>query len=242
MKINLTKLASRSKTIILITVNWVLRFAGYNVVNSKRLIDFYLYEYGSYEHYRNVQIFHNKRKLNRVWSDKTTLSLICDELKQQFPDRRLTGICHGTRSGFEQNFMSEYAGFDVIGTEISDTYNQFDKTVHWDFHNVDPQWVSRFDFVYSNSLDQAWNPREALTTWLNQLNDGGILVIEHTEAHGPEGASEMDPFGVRPTVMPYVLSEWFGWDVSMKIVQNRNDNYDLDAWLFFVRKNVPFVE
>ena len=239
---NLTKLASRSKTIILTTVNWVLHFTGYKMVNSKRLIDFYLYEYGSYEHYRNVQIFHNKRKLSRVWSDKTTLSLICDELKQQFPDRRLTGICHGTRNGFEQNFMSEYAGFDVIGTEISDTYNQFDKTVHWDFHNVDPQWVARFDFVYSNSLDQAWNPHEALTTWLNQLNDGGILVIEHTEAHGPEGASEMDPFGVRPTVMPYVLSEWFGWDVSMKIVQTRKDNYDLDAWLFFVRKNVPFVE
>ena len=41
MKINLTKLASRSKTIILTTVNGVLQFTGYNVVNSKRLIDFF---------------------------------------------------------------------------------------------------------------------------------------------------------------------------------------------------------
>ena len=96
--------------------------------------------------------------------------------------------------------------------------------------------------MYSNSLDQAWSPRTALTTWLNQLTPEGVLVIEHTEAHGPEGASEMDPFGVRPTVMPYVLSDWFGWDISVKFLRSRKDNNGLDVWIFVIRRNVPIIE
>ena len=101
--------------------------------------------------------------------------------------------------------------------------------------------VSKFDFVYSNALDQAWNPRAALVTWLNQLSDIGVLVIEHTEAHGPEGASEMDPFGVRPTVVPYVLSEWFGYGVSVRFVKSRKGNNGLDVWLFFIKKNLSNI-
>ena len=72
---------------------------------------------------------------------------------------------------------AEYAGFDVIGTEISDTAGQFANTVQWDFHDVNGEWVSRFDFVYSNSLDHAWNPKFALQTWLNQLNPKGRAGI-----------------------------------------------------------------
>ncbi|MYB77337.1 MAG: hypothetical protein F4X83_09625 [Chloroflexi bacterium] len=180
--------------------------------------------------------------MDSIWSDKTTLSVICNELQRLFPDRPLNGLCHGTRNGFEQRFFSEQAGYHVIGTEISDTAGRFENTVQWDFHDVNPDWVSRFDFVYSNSLDQAWSPRTALTTWLNQLTREGVLVIEHTEAHGPEGASEMDPFGVRPTVMPYVLSDWFGWDISVKFLRSRKDNNGLDVWIFVIRRNVPTIE
>jgi len=64
-----------------------------------------------------------------------------------------------------------------------------------------------------------------------------LLVIEHTEAHGPSHASEMDPFGVRPTVMPYVLTEWFGFDISINIIKSKKENKDLDVWLFFIKKN-----
>lgn len=222
-------------------LNLSLTRFGWEVVDKRRLVDFCLHEYTSYSQYEDIQIFHNKRKLEHVWADKTTLRILCDELKKEFPNRSLKGICHGTRNGFEQKFIGEYAAFEVIGTEISDTADGFDKTIRWDFHDVNEQWVSKFDFVYSNSLDQAWNPRTALVTWLNQLNDTGVLVIEHTEAHGPEGASEMDPFGVRPTVVPYVLSEWFGYDVSMRFVKSRKDNNGLDVWLFFIKKNLSNI-
>lgn len=104
-----------------------------------------------------------------------------------------------------------------------------------------PDWVGAFDFVYSNSLDQGWQPRTALTAWLNQINARGIVILEVTHEHGPEGASEMDPFGVRPVVLPYVLAEWFGHQVSVSFVKDVKANMDKDVWLFAIAKTVPTV-
>ena len=153
----------------------------------------------------------------------------------------MSGICHGTRNGFEQNFISSQKGFEAIGTDISETANDFERSVQWDFHDTNKEWLARFDFVYSNSLDQSWNPRAALVTWLNQLKPDGRLVIEHTHAHGPGGASAMDPFGVRPQVMPYVLCEWFGTEISIRFVKAKKSNNNIDVWLFFVGKNVDVI-
>ena len=218
------------------SANLALKFTSFRLVNKNRLVDYYLHKYENYAQYKGIQVVHNRKKIEDVWSDRTTLSIICGELTKQFPHRIVRGICHGTRNGFEQQFMSDYAGFEVIGTEISDTYDMFENTVQWDFHDLNEKWISKFVFVYSNSLDQAWSPRAALVTWLNQLNNTGILVIEHTELHGPEAVSEMDPFGVRPTVMPYILSEWFGWNISLKILKPKKDNNGLGAWIFLIKK------
>ena len=96
--------------------------------------------------------------------------------------------------------------------------------------------------MYSNSLDQAWEPRLALKTWLSQFKVGGLVIIEHTNAHGPSGAVEMDPFGVRPVAMPCVLSEWFGHQVSISHSKDGKSNYGNDAWLFVLKKIVEQVE
>lgn len=223
-------------------LNPLLSVLGMEAVRSKDIVDYYLHEYTSYEDYRDTQIAHNVRKIKNVWADEATLALMCDELKKDLSGiKTLSGLCHGTRNGFEQKFISAQDGFEAIGTDISDTAKEFERSVQWDFHDVDENWAGKFDFVYSNSLDQSWNPRAALVTWLNQLKPGGMLVIEHTEAHGPSGASEMDPFGVRPQVLPYVLVQWFGTDVSMRFVQAKKANNDLEVWLFFVKRNVGQV-
>jgi SAM-dependent methyltransferase len=206
------------------------------------VVDYYLHTYKSYEEYRQTQITHNIRKIKDVWADEATLELLCGELRKDIPGEGvLSGICHGTRNGFEQNFISTQPGFEAIGTDISATAKDFERSVQWDFHDVREDWEGKFDFVYSNSLDQSWNPRSALVTWLNQLKPGGRLVIEHTIGHGPANASEMDPFGVRPQVMPYVLVQWFGTDVSMRFVHSKKANNDLDVWLFLLKRNVSQV-
>lgn len=208
---------------------------GYAIArNSPEL---YLHQYESYEQYKSVQVFHNKRKLDRVWADEGTLRRVGERVVQEFGrGARVFGLCHGTRNGFEQNFLADTFGFDVIGTDISETAAQFQRSVQWDFHDVRNDWVGQCDFVYTNSLDQSWKPKDAVTTWLGQLREGGLLFIEHTKWHGPEGAGEMDPFGVKPEYMPYVLSEWFGHAISIEIIQGTKANSDLPVWLFVIKK------
>ena len=74
------------------------------------------------------------------------------------------------------------------------------------------------------------------------MHINGVLIIEHTKAHGPQGASEMDPFGVRPMVLPYILTMWFGSQISIEHSVAPKKNNNLDAWLFVIKKNVEKVE
>lgn len=211
---------------------------GYSLVKDVDLVDYYLHEYETYEEYKETQIKHNLRKIKNVWADEGTLDVVSEIVMRgrSVNQGDVKGLCHGTRNGFEQKYLSQKDGFDVLGTDISPSASEFDRSYVWDFHNVNPKWEGQFDFVYSNSLDQAWNPRGALETWLGQLKPDGVLIIEHTEVHGPSNANEMDPFGVRPKVMPYVLVDWFGRNITIEITTTQKTNMSDTAWLFAVRK------
>ncbi len=159
---------------------------------------------------------------------------MCDELKILLKRDSINGLCHGTRNGYEQNYIASIDGYNAIGTDISPTAKDYQNSVQWDFHEINKEWIGKFDFVYSNSLDQSWDPKLALSVWLKQVKQGGFVVIEHTHAHSPTGAGEMDPFGVRPTVFPYVIADWFDLDVSIKFIKSTKQN-DLEVWLFFIK-------
>jgi SAM-dependent methyltransferase len=167
----------------------------------------YQHDYGAggYEAYRRAQIFHNKRKFDRVFADKLTLEVVADYLRSRRPQR---GICHGARNGWEVARLKELLGCEMIGTDISDTASSVPDMVQWDFHEVNPEWIGRFDFVYTNSLDQAFDPEKALAAWIGQLAPGGQLLVEHTMMHGTAKKGEMDPFGAHPMLMPYLIFEW----------------------------------
>ena len=223
--------------------NRVMKPLDYRIVRKNSLIDYYLHEYESYEQYREIQIHHNKRKIKSVWADEVTLDRVAKILEEQSRGINVSGLCHGTRNGFEQNFLNQsYPYIRAIGTDISDTAKDYENSLQWDFHDERNDWVGAFDFVYSNSLDQSWKPRLALTTWLNQVKKGSVVIIEHTKGHAPLGASEMDPFGVRPVAMPYVLTEWFGDQIAITHSKAKKGNLDIDAWLFVCRKLVDTVQ
>lgn len=218
-------------------LNSFFKLFNHELVRSNTLIDYYLHEYPSYEDYKNTQIFYNKQKIQNVWADEATLSLVLQEVKENFGNKEVQGLCHGSRNGFEQKFFNGNLAGQILGTDISDTASNYENSIQWDFHDVNDKWINKFDFIYTNSLDQSWNPKLALTTWLNQIHDKGLIFIEHTKAHGPQCSSEMDPFGVKPRVMPYVLCDWFGHDISIKIIKSVKANYKNDVWLFVIRKN-----
>lgn len=197
-----------------------------------------LYRYKSEEDYRITQTKYNKEKLDKVWADPTSLSLVANKIVTTAVRTKsgFTGLCHGARNGFEQAFLGEKLDAEVLGTDISDTAADFPNSVVWDFHDVNPDWKSCFSFVYSNSLDQSADPSRALHTWFDQLVLGGLLIIEHSRYHEPSHSGRMDPFGAKTEVMPYLLSMAFGFAASIDSIPIQKDNKSVEATIFVVLK------
>lgn len=181
---------------------WRLR-----VGNKKFVLHEYKKEDGSfdYEKYKAIQSEGNHAKLGLVNAQKEDIKFLSNYIKTRIPNPH-AGICHGTRRGLEQQWFSEYLNdVDVIGTEIADTATDFPKTVQWDFHNDNPGWHGKFDFIYTNSFDHAYDPKKALDTWMKTLATSGLCIIEHSLQQTPAATSELDPFGATLDIMLF----WF---------------------------------
>ena len=53
-------------------------------------------------------------------------------------------------------------------------------TVQHDFNQVKKEWINKFDIVYSNSIDHAFNIAKTITIWSNQLNKNGNISANVT--------------------------------------------------------------
>jgi hypothetical protein len=160
-----------------------------------------------YEAYCQAQESANLRKLDQVWAKEENIALLAQYIREKIPHRSF-GICHGTRRGLEQQWFQKYLGCDVIGTEISSSATQFPHTVQWDFHEINDEWLGKADFIYSNSLDHAYDPMKALNSWMQCLAPHGICILEHSRGHSPSKVNATDPFGAKLSVMPSLISEW----------------------------------
>ncbi|MBA3510507.1 hypothetical protein [Sphingomonas sp.] len=171
--------------------------------------DLLLYQHaysGGYDEYRREQIKWNRAKIDSVWADRDTLAAIAADIRSNKIAGR--GLCHGARNGFEVRWFADALDCPVLGTDISETAEQFENMVVHDFQEPRSEWAGKWDFIYTNSLDHAFNPRKALDIWADQLAPKGRIYIEQTMQHSPAGASEMDPFGVHPMFFPYLVFEW----------------------------------
>lgn len=203
----------------------------------------YQHRYSSYGDYRGTQIHWNKAKIGQVWADERTLEAIATDIERR---GLKTGICHGARNGFEVEWLarrlqaspslSNPLQASVIGTDISDTALQFPNMVVHDFHQPRSEWREAFDFVYTNSLDQAFDPAKALSTWTDQLTENGCIYIEHTMQHSAAGASEMDPFGAHPMVMPYLFFKWGRGKYELADIIELEANGKGHVWVFVIRR------
>ena len=227
-------------SIIKNTINQMLFKLGYRISkvnNTGELVK--IYKYKNYDEYKETQISYNKKKIEHVWADEKTLEKISEFLLENVSTGIIKGICHGSRNGFEQNFFNKKKNkFHVIGTDISDTAENYKDSVTHDFHEEKKEWLNNFDFVYSNSLDQSFDPRKALQAWLNQLKKNGFLIIEHTDQHGVIASGKMDPFGVEANFFPYLLSDWFGHSISIKIIKSLKVNKNNAPVHLFILKKI----
>lgn len=233
--------------------NRIARSFGYRAVPGSSGLRFekvpteelvYLHSYkGGYEEYAAAQIAANRRKLDQVWADEGTLGAIAAHVTARTP-HPARGICHGARNGWEVATLARLTGAKVIGTDISPTATQFPDMVVWDFHNENPDWAGQYDFVYTNSLDQAMAPDRALATWALQLAPGGRIYIEHTMNHAPASAGSMDPFGAHPMCMPYLFFTWgrgkYRLDDILELGQKANKA--TKAWVFVLAADNPAAD
>ena len=217
--------------------NKILFKFGYRIskINNSHEL-FKIYKYKNYKEYVKTQVKFNIKKINQTWADKYNLKKISNFLNKNIKKKNLKGLCHGSRNGYEQKiFMQFLPKSKVIGTDISPTAKDYENTVQHDFHKE--KWISCFDFIYSNSLDQSYNPKLALNVWLKQIKKNGFIVLEHSEQSGIIGQGKMDPFGVEANFFPYILTDWFGHKISISItISIKKNKSNSLIWIFFIKK------
>jgi len=220
-------------------INQFLLIFGYRVSKVNKTNELVkIYKYKNYEEYKNTQVFWNKKKINHVWADKDSLLEVSDFVNKNIYKENINGLCHGSRNGFEQEFFNiNIKNSKIIGTDISDTANTFKNSVVWDFHDIKDEWLNHFDFIYTNSLDQSYDPKKALTTWLGQIKINGYIFVEHTDQHSVRASGKMDPFGVEANFFPYLLCEWFAHTISIKIIKSiKLNKSSASVWFFIIKK------
>lgn len=168
------------------------------------------HDYPDYATYREVQVAGNKAKLRMQFVKESHIRALAEYLNARGPVD--FGICHGTRRGREQAWFAAHLHGEphVIGTEISDTAKAFENTIEWDFHDENPDWAGRADFVYSNSWDHAFDPERAFGAWIAALKPGGVMLLDHTRGQEPAAANALDPFGASHAALRSFMADHFG--------------------------------
>ena len=131
----------------------------------------------NYDLYKNVQDGLNKAKLKNKGPMFSNDSPMVKHIKKNITNLKY-GLCHGTRAGREQKTLSECLGIPVLGTDIAESATSFDNTIQWDFHEIKDEWVDGVSFIFSNSLDHAYDPVKAIGNWMKCLHVSGIIYLD----------------------------------------------------------------
>jgi len=150
----------------------------------------------NYAAYRATQIEGNRRKLGHVFAHEANIAVIAAYAENRIGSVRSV-LCHGVRNGRELEWFAKHLSGapEMLGTDISDTATQFPHCIQWDFHDENPDWLGKWDLIYSNSWDHAFDPERAFAVWVRCLSPRGLLVLEHSRYHNPDKADALDPFG-----------------------------------------------
>ena len=200
------------------------------------------------EIYETIQIEGNLRKFDRSgvasdWLDKLNPSAL--EIRKRNPTashirKKLKGVCMGARNGsevlaFESLLKVDYE-VNVFGTDISSSAKTVQKMIVHDFHKPLPRECGAMDFIYSNSLDQANNPRLALESWLQSLSPSGCIYLEMERGHGKQTTSILDPFSCEIELFPFIFLQWDLVGYIEKIIFPAPNNFT--HGIFVIKSNV----
>ena len=230
--------------LLLINAYWLKRSRHFFVLDLNRKNQ--LFTLVGVEPRRYFQMNRKKTRIRlesgdmSTWTNEATVKMITDFLAKRFGNKALNGICHGVRTGYEVDWFLKGLPIDstCLGTDIEPSATAHPRVVTQDFHEPRADWLSSFDFVYTNSQDHALEPRLALSTWMNQLKPNGLLLLEHSRSHGKRHINDIDVLGIETEIVPYLLLDWFKGAiyVSHKIEINMISDEHV---VFVVEKSKP---
>jgi len=89
------------------------------------------------------------------------------------------GLCHGVRYGRELSvFEHQFPKSIWTGTECWGPLCDGRRIIEADFNETRSEWSGAFDLVYSNAFDHVYDPEQTAQVWMDQVADGGRLLIE----------------------------------------------------------------
>lgn len=199
--------------------------------------------YENYEEYLEVQRSKTKRRLrvfkeeskSIMWTNQNNIEDICNLIKGYRSNVIISGLCMGSRSGEEQTLFHKFLGkkSKVFGVELQSDAQSLPNTIIADFHYPPKNLFGKFDFVYSNSHDQSFNPKLALGSWIKCLKLDGLLVLEHCRSHGKQHTNRQDPFGVETEILPFLIMSWFSANLRLEGIYEPSKPFD-SARRYFV--------
>lgn len=174
----------------------------------------------TYDDYVKSQTNTNKRKINSVWVTDDEINKIYEYCQTRMISVEF-GICHGVRNGYEVEKFNSLFGSRIIGTDISETATQFENVIQWDFHDAREDWIGKFDFIYSNSIDHSYDFDKCLTNWMASLSTRGRCFIEWSDAIS-KPYDQADCFGISKLDLIELINKSYEVEAEFAVAGNGN--------------------
>lgn len=179
-----------------------------------------LYKYKNYAEYIKSQKAANKKKAGNIWAKEENIKYIAEYLNHIKPK---LGLCHGVRQGLEIKWFHKYLinTCGIIGTELGEI--KLPNIVQWDFNQRNEHWIGKFDFIYSNSFDHAFQPELTIQIWAEQLQPNGLIILEYDRRQEHTGeisksVNKTDPVSIRFSELKELIPQWVKGAKIIKIL------------------------
>lgn len=131
-----------------------------------------------YGKYKEVQ----KHRSGKKWGSLTFDELLFNETimaGKEYIGKPGTIVCLGIRSGNEYNPMTKaYPEAEVYGVDIHPEVTKVGKNCFaYDFNKLPAEWQNKFDFIYSNSLDHAFNVGDTIKEWTRIAKADATMLL-----------------------------------------------------------------
>ena len=211
-------------------------------LNSNKNKNFFVFSYKSiyknedaYKKYLEIQKNAFERKIENQWETEENIYLLSSYLNQKY-DKKLDGVCHGTRTGKEQEWFNKFLNHNsyVFGTDIGSNLEKYPNTIYFDMNVDNLEWKNKCYIIYSNSWDHSFNPHSMFKNWLSHLKTGGVLILNHTATHDPKNfksVSETDPIAISAIELENLFKN-LGATTFIINGKARNNDDSLKPWIY----------